>query len=148
MSTVSRFKVVAQPPQRPGCCFITKRSGEANGPYIDTGINLQREGQIYICADIVRELYALIEPTLPVEPEPVVPEITRDEIRDELSSVLEALNVLVDAVTSSEPVPAEPVPSSPASKKSAVRDEEPGDLGGELGELLSDSGKDVASGSL
>lgn len=107
----SRFKVLEKPVVNPGCCFTC--SGVSGAPFIDTGVDTQWDGAIYLCKRCIEEmarnlgLFEPKEPTVSVEVPP---------IEEKLAELLEAANMAtvkmvgdvyneyVNAVASSIPV--------------------------------------------
>ena len=61
MAGDSRYQLLSQPVQAPGCCFNCKSA--SGGPFIDCGFSIKWEGAIIICATCLRDMYN----QLPVE---------------------------------------------------------------------------------
>lgn len=54
---MSRFRASNIPVAKPGACYITGRSSETAGPYIDTGKNIPGYGAVYVSRQAVEEMF-------------------------------------------------------------------------------------------
>lgn len=60
MPAEDRFHIVDQPVLSPGACVVSNAAGAKKGPYVDLGRNIRGFGQLYICADMVKAMYATV----------------------------------------------------------------------------------------
>lgn len=83
-----RYQLVGAPPLQPGCCYLCRGT---TGPFVDTGVNVKFQGQLYVCANCVNEMADLVGP---VEGVPLsVVQKFRDHVRE---AVTNELNVFVE----------------------------------------------------
>lgn len=57
---MSRFRASNIPVAKPGSCYITGRSSEEAGPYIDTGKNILGYGAVYISRQSIEEMHNVL----------------------------------------------------------------------------------------
>lgn len=57
---MSRFRASNIPVAKPGSCYITGRSSEEAGPYIDTGKNILGYGAVYLSRQAVEEMHDVL----------------------------------------------------------------------------------------
>lgn len=67
---VSRFPVSALPRTRPGACYVSGRSSESAGPYVDTGKDIPGFGAVLLSRQVVEEMhYEILKFSPPPETE-------------------------------------------------------------------------------